>query len=297
MTERHQEIEELAAEIDRLATEKPYAASLLQAFGPLFLGQQRWLSHSKGTLGVFPVDPLKYQEGVPLMQQCRLLLPEDPWQEAGASVAEAIGHGFPRFSGDMLRLAQRIKAGQYDCFTLCDAADDNDRLAGEAAQLGIEPVALQLFRRYLTRWMLAKTAQGMTAELASLPWNKGYCPICGSLPHLAIIREHGQRWLQCSTCNHEWRFPRLTCPYCDHEDPQETNTLFIEGNKEEFAFTCVKCSRYLITSNQSGNLRQSHADLLALVLVYLDHILQEKGFLPMAPCAFNTFSGQDRSPQ
>lgn len=284
------ETEELAAKIDRLAAEKPHAASLLQAFGPLLLNQDRWLGNRRETTGTFPVDPLKYQGGISLIQQCRLFLPEDPWEDAGGSVADAIGQGFPQFADDMQRLSQQIREKNWDCFTLCDSSHDSDQLAGTAQQLGIDPVSLQLFQRYLIKMMLTKKAQDLSEKLASLSWNKGYCPVCGSFPHLAIIREQGQRWLQCPTCSHQWPFSRLACPHCDYEDPHETNYFFIEGDKENTAFTCDKCLKYLLTSKQSGNLRQSHADLIALSLVHLDLILQEKGFLPMAECEWNTFA-------
>jgi len=289
MTNITTEVEELAAEIDRLATEKPHAASLLQAFGPLVLNQHRWLRNRQETTRTFPVDPLKYQGGVAMIQQCRLFLPEDPWQEAGTSVASAIGQGFPQFTEDMLRLSHQIMVKKVHCFSLCDAAGDSDQLSGAAQSLGVDPVSLHLFQRYLTRLMLAKRAQDMTTDLASLSWKKGYCPICGSFPHLAILREKGQRWLQCATCSHEWLFSRLACPYCDHEDPQTTNSYFVDEGKENTAFTCGKCQKYLLTSNQSGNLRQTHAELIALCLVHLDLILHEKGFLPMAECEWNTF--------
>lgn len=290
MTSITPKIEELAAEIDRLAAKQPQASSLLQAFGPVFLSQQRWLRSKQERTRTFPVDPVQFQQGISLVQQCRLLLPEDSWQEAGLSVADAIGQGFPKFAQDMQQLSVRIREGAYDGYTFCDAAQDNDQLVHAAQQLGIAPVSLQLFQRYLIRMMLARRAQDMAPELAPLSWKKGYCPICGSFPHLAILREKGQRWLQCSTCSHEWLFSRLSCPHCDHEDPQESNYLFVEGNKEDTAFTCGKCQKYLITSNQSGNLRQSHADLIALSLAHLDLILQELGFLPMAECEWNTLA-------
>lgn len=290
MTDRTTEIEGLTAEIDRLTTANPHASSLLQAFGPLILNQHRWLRDRQETARTFSVDPLKYQGGIALSQQNRLFLPEDPWQEAGLSVASAIGQGFPQFTGDMLRLSRQIRDKEVDCFTLCDATDNSDQLTGAAQKLAVEPVALRLFHRYLTRLMLATRARDLKARLAPLSWKKGYCPICGSLPYLAIIREQGQRWLQCSTCSHEWPFSRLTCPHCDHEDPQATDSYFVDGGKEHTAFTCNKCQKYLITSNQSGNLRQNHAELVALCLAHLDLILHEKGFLPMAECEWNTFA-------
>ena len=290
MTDRTNEIEGLTAEIDRLTIAHPHASSLLQAFGPLVLNQHRWLRDRQEKGRIFPVDPLKYQEGISLSQQTRLFLPEDPWQEAGLSVASAIGQGFPQFTGDMLRLSRQIRDEEVDCFALCDATDDSDQIIDEAQTLGIDPVALRLFHRYLTRLMLAKRAQDMPTDFASLSWKKGYCPICGSFPHLAILREKGQRWLQCATCSHEWPFSRLACPYCDHEDPQTTNSYFVDEGKENTAFTCSKCQKYLVTSNQSGNLRQNHAELVALCLAHLDLILQEQGFLPMAECEWNTFA-------
>ena len=142
--------------------------------------------------------------------------------------------------------------------------------------------------------MLAKKAWDMEAVLAPLSWKKGYCPVCGSFPHLAIIREKGQKWLQCSCCSHEWQFPRLACPYCEHEDPENTNYLFVEGKKEDTAFTCSKCSKYLVTSDHSGSLGRTNADLIALSLAHLDLILQEKGFEPMAECEWNTFEQPER---
>jgi FdhE protein len=159
-----------------------------------------------------------------------------------------------------------------------------------AGKNGINPASLQFFLRFLSRFMLSKRAQDMAADLARLSWKKGYCPVCGDYPHLAILREKGQKWLQCSTCSHEWQFSRLSCPNCEHEDPENTNYLFVEGKKDDTAFICNKCGKYLITTNHSGNLYQTNADLLALSLVHLDLILQDKGFLPMAVCEWNVFT-------
>ncbi len=64
--------------------------------------------------------------------------------------------------------------------------------------------------------------------------------------------------------------------------------LFVEGKKEEMAFTCDKCRRYLVTTDQSGNLRRTNADLIAISLAHFDMLVQEKGFRPMAECEWNT---------
>lgn len=286
------EIETLAKEIAQIQAERPHLASLLEAFGPLLLARSRWLLEVGDGVRKFPIDEMQYLGGVPLIRQCELFLPEDPWKSAGLSIAGAIGQGFPQLAEDMAGLSQRIAAGNFDCFSLLDAAvlPDEAQLAARAGDLGIAPASLQFFMRILTRLMLGKREREMAAELAPLSWKKGYCPVCGSFPHLAILREQGQKWLQCPSCSHEWQFPRLTCPFCEHEDPENTNYLFVEGKKEDTAFTCEKCRRYLVTSDYSGNLGRTHADLIALSLAHLDLILQDKGFLPMAECEWNVLA-------
>jgi FdhE protein len=291
MVSSNDDIETLAAEIERMRTEQPHLDSLLKAFGPLILAKTRWFKDGRGYTKIFPVDPVKYAGGIPLSQQCRLFLPDDPWQSAGLAVAEAVSQGFPDSAGDMAGLKKQIEDGSLDCFTLMNspAVSDDAQCTAQAADLAIEPQLFQLFLRFLGRFMLSKRAQDMAAELAPLSWKKGYCPVCGSFPHLAIIRDKGEKWLQCPDCSHEWQFPRLACPYCGQEDPENTNLLFVEGKKEDTAYTCSNCRKYLVTSARSGDLGQIPADLIAISLTPLDLILQEKGFMPMAGCERDTF--------
>ena len=285
------ETETLAEDIKQVLAEQPHAESLLNAFSPLLLEKCRWLAEVRPYKKTFPVDPNKYEGGIPLIQQCLLFLPEDPWKSAALSVARGIGQGFPHLAEDMAGLSERIADGRFNCFSLVDSstASGDDLLNDHAESLGIERASLQLFLRFLTRFLLTKRAQDMAAELAPLSWKKGYCPVCGSFPQLAIIRDKGQKWLQCPDCSHEWQFPRLACPYCDHEDPENTNYMFVEGKKEDTAFTCSKCLRYIITTHRSDTLRQIHPDLTAISLAHLDLIVQAKGFQPMVECEWNTF--------
>jgi FdhE protein len=285
------EIETLKEDMKQVLAERPHVGGLLNAFGPLLLAKGRWLGGIRTYKRTFPVDPIQYLEGKPLIQQCQLILPEDLWGNPGLSIIEAIGQGFPQLAEDMANLAKLVADGKFDCFCLIhsSSASNDDGLTVQAKNLEVADVSLQFLQRFLTRFILAKRAQDMAPELAPLPWKKGYCPVCGSFPQLAIIRDKGLKWLQCSSCSHEWQFPRLTCPYCDHEDPKDTNYLFVEGKKEETAFICKKCRKYLITTNRSETLRQANADIIAISLAHLDIILQGKGFQPMVNCEWNTF--------
>lgn len=283
--------EDLAREIERLRSAQPHLENLLNAFGPLLLEMHRWLSETAVNPKVPPIDPLRFAEGIPLNRQHQLFLAEDPWGSAGWSAVKAIVRGFPHLGEDMGVLLRQITEGNYESFSLlfADTNATDGQLAERAAELGISVISLHLFLRVLNRFMLTKKARDMKTELAAHIWEKGYCPVCGSFPHLAILGDKGQRRLQCADCGHDWPFSRLTCPYCDHEDPQNTNIFYIDGQKEDAAFTCDKCRRYLLTANRSASLGHLNADLIAIGLTHLDIILQEKGYSPMTECEWNSF--------
>jgi FdhE protein len=284
--------EDLAQEIEKLRDAQPHLDNLLSAFGPLLLEKNQWLSDTAADLRTLPIDPLRYAEGIPVNKQYQLFSADDPWGSAGWSVAKAIAQGFPHLRQDMEVLLNRFTEGKYDCISLpfVNGREGEFQLVEKAVELGVSPTSLHLFLRVLHRFMLTKKARDMQKELAGHIWKKGYCPVCGAFPHLAILGDNGQRQLQCVDCGHAWPFARLTCPYCEHEDPQNTNIFFIAGKQEDSAFTCDKCRRYLLTANRSASLSHPHADLIAMGLVHLDLILQEKGYGPMAECEWNTFN-------
>ena len=282
--------EQLAADIDLLQTEKPHLTNLLQALRPILLATEDQLAKMVDSPSPpVAMDAVQYLGGISLIQQGQLFLADDPWQVAGLAITAAIANGFPNLAEDMAELAEQIKDGRCDCHGLITGSDDTVELAVQAENLGLKTFSLQFFEHFLSRLFLIKRARQMAEALAGQSWKKGYCPVCGSFPQLAIIREKGQKWLQCSLCSHEWHFPRLTCPYCEHEDPANTNYIFVEGKKEEMAYLCDKCQKYLITSDQSGHLRETHADLVALGLAHLDLILQGQGCKPMAESGWSVF--------
>lgn len=295
MSHRTSREEELAGEITRLKQERPYLDNLFTSFGPMLLLRQRWGLNKREGKTTIALDPLRYSSGMTVMLQCPDLLHDDRWHDAGLAVAGAIGSGFCELAGDMDFLANRIRGG-LDCYAVYRSVIDlkPEELARKARQTGIQELSLAVFLRCLGRLMLSIKAEEIATGLASLNWTKGYCPVCGSFPHLAVIRDKGQRWLQCPQCSHEWSFPRMTCPYCEHEEPAGSSYLFVEGRKEEMAFTCERCQRYLVTIDKSGNLRWMNADLIAISLAHFDMLVQDKGFRPMAECEWNTFVTADR---
>lgn len=292
MTNETYEVEELSREIARLRNDHPHLETILKALDPLLLEKNQWLADTAVDKAVPSIDPLRYAEGISVCQQHQLFSKNDPWASAGWSAAKAIADGFPHFAAEMEVLVGILGEGRYDCFLLFFDQGEGieEQLVEKAADLGISQVALRLFLQVVNRFMLTKKARDLKGELKGLSWKKGYCPVCGGFPHLAILGDQGQRQLHCADCGSDWSFARLTCPYCEHEDPQNTNIFFIEGQKENSAFTCDKCSRYLLTANRSASVGSSYPDLVAVSLIHLDLILQEKGYKPMTESEWNSFA-------
>lgn len=285
------ELEGIKSYMAKVVEQRPYIGTLLNAFRPILIEKIHLLQLLQGQKKTFPLDAMKFQGGVALGQQFQLFYPDDPWKEIAGSVARAISLGFPALQEDMQLLEEQVATGVVDCYDFFQDSsvdDDNLRLMTSAVQCSVSTAALGLFLRVVEGVILRKRAVDMKETLASLSWDKGYCPVCASMPMLAIIREQGQQWLQCSRCSHEWKFARVTCPSCDHKSPEDTTYLYVEGNSDEKVFVCEECRSYLISVNQAGTLQPQSPEVLAISLTHLDLILQGKGYSQMAVCDWNT---------
>ena len=60
---------------------------------------------------------------------------------------------------------------------------------------GLETVLLQAMRPILTR-----AADAILARVDLTDWTRGYCPVCGGEPDLAVITPAAERLLICSRC-------------------------------------------------------------------------------------------------
>ena len=154
--------------------------------------------------------------------------------------------------------------------------------------LKISPSNASFLMSLVARVLLERRAKEITEALGEFDWEKGYCPICGEFPSIALIEEEGgKRFLHCSSCGQDWRFTRVVCPYCEKEAQQDMDYFYVENKTQESAFVCDKCKKYLVTLYRAGRLFARDMDISAISLIHMDMIMQEKGYEPMAACAWN----------
>ena len=284
----------LEKQIEEMNKTNPHSRNILLAFKAILLERKRLVE--EGTcmsVDVSPVDTVRLQGGVPVCRQTPLLHPDEPWNEIASAVIPAVEIGFPDLAKELQKIEGGIKSeriGPAEYFTPFPELDD-EIARNWAATLGVRPEAMNLVLTSLLRPILEIKARAVTGTLGDITWDKGYCPICGAFPDIAVIKDKiSQRWLHCSRCRHEWRFSRVLCPYCDHEGKEEgTPYFFVEGKEQETAFACDQCKRYVVTLNRVSDLGNPDFDVISMGLTHLDVIMQEKGYTPAAFNEWNDF--------
>ncbi len=110
------------------------------------------------------------------------------------------------------------------------------------------------------------------------PWQKGYCPICGSAPILSIFATAGSRSLICSFCWHEWPTQRVFCPFCENRDGKTLQYFFNDEEKELRVDVCEKCKKYIKTIDTRKTERMIYPPLEQIASLHLDYKAAEMGY-------------------
>ena len=128
----------------------------------------------------------------------------------------------------------------------------------------------------------------LRSEVDPETWMKGYCPICGSLPSLSLLKEEvGKRYLLCSYCNYQWRIDRVICPFCNNKEQESLQYFCGEGEEACRINLCDKCHQYIKTINLR-TIGESDPLLEDLATLHLDILASQKGYQRPVPNPWTT---------
>ncbi|KIE17912.1 hypothetical protein DS62_09250 [Smithella sp. SC_K08D17] len=280
--------------IDRALQQNPQNREIIKAFEPIIIMQRQLAAQSSSqSLDCSLIDKEKLRAGVPVSRQINLFLPEDSLKEITLAMASAVKEGMPQLTENIDKISgliQENKITPADYFKAL--TDDKNKAADDwIKDLKTSPSNASFLMSLVIRVVLERRAKEITAVLGAFDWEKGYCPICGEFPSIALIEEEGgKRFLHCSSCGQDWRFTRVSCPYCEKEELQGMDYFYVENKTQESAFICDKCKKYLITLYRAGKVFARDMDISAISLIHMDMIMQGKGYEPMAICAWNVLS-------
>ncbi len=292
MRDTAQNIERLEKIIEETSRTHPHSRDVIRAFSPFLIEKVSLMDTLDiGNDRPVTIDEARFKSGVPLIRQNGFSPAGDACEMIALTVLTPLATGFPRISTDLEKLRASIAEGKIRFTDLFVSPDtEADRLIDTwAVHEDVSPHALGLAASMTARVLLEKRARNWAPLIRDLSWDKGYCPICGSAPMIAKIRDKvGTRHLYCSQCGHDWVFSRVICPSCGCSKQKSMTYFFVDGDSRESAFVCEKCMHYLITVDKVSDLIDFDADVSALSLVHLDVIMQGKGYLPMASCTWNS---------
>ena len=270
----------------KIEEEHTHLKDILKAFGGILVEQARWkavLPEWECGEGERP-DPVRFGQGVSVARREALMRLGTLWPTAVERIFPFLVEGFPKIGDGFARLGASIRDGGFPPDLFLDAALNG---YGEAAlelarKVDLDPGLIEFALAQAARPALEKRSLAYGALIKDLAWNKGHCPVCGSMPGLSLLREkEGQRWLRCGFCAAEWRFIRMSCPCCEGQEPDDRELLFVEGREHEKVEVCHKCKKYIIGIDVRALSGEFIPEVAALGLLHLDILAQQKGFAPM----------------
>ncbi|WDP88423.1 MAG: formate dehydrogenase accessory protein FdhE [Desulfobacter sp.] len=190
----------------------------------------------------------------------------------------------PKLSGAGENMGRALAAEKLDLPRMFTDLLDGMDMKQTAEALDIPAEALALFGFSAMAPSIQACALQLAPYLEQMPERsstaRGYCPVCGSAPNLALFDETGARHVSCSLCSHIWPVPRMGCLFCDSQNREDQQYFFTGDEAEYRVYCCNNCRRYIkaVDVRQMG--RRLYPKLEQIATIHLDMKAGEEGYRP-----------------
>jgi FdhE protein len=189
----------------------------------------------------------------------------------------------PHMAEQLKKIKEAIDDKRIGLKKLVRGGLKEQRMEEIVEELGLDKKVFLFLIRSSTRPSIEAGVEQLRSELDPETWLKGYCPLCGSLPSLSLLKEEvGKRYLLCSFCGYQWRIDRIFCPFCKNKDQESLHYFYGEGEETHRIDLCDKCHQYIKTID-TRNLQESDPVLEDLATLHLDILASQKGYKKPAP--------------
>ncbi|WP_272699924.1 formate dehydrogenase accessory protein FdhE [Desulfovibrio sp. Fe33] len=293
----------VATTLDAIKKRVPAYTELAETFGPLFVEKARLRDEFAAAGPVAPaIDTARANQGVPVLVDTDF----SPWAESLKKSAAAL----------LPLLFDVFKPDEKAWRNLEAFLDDSDKIAGLAqariegnwkhfentsVQLGITPYTTLLYiSETVFSPVLCALTDALGEPLSKLPWDEGYCPVCGSAPSISqlspkevteldqLVGGGGKKFLHCSLCGHDWRYKRNACPSCGNDENESREIFFMDDVKFERIEACHKCGKYCLNIDMRECDPQPDLDAVQIGLIHLDIFAREHDLSPISSTLWNS---------
>jgi formate dehydrogenase maturation protein FdhE len=216
-------------------------------------------------------------EGVPQLTFDQLGIEPEPFARLVAQISAVLLHHNPAWeverheqpAEELVALARRVFEA-WDTLT----SPKLDAECQPGAQAGQDHLPM-LAAGFALAPYLQRAAEVILPRLGLSLWAKGFCPVCGGQPNLALFEQsRGARQLFCSRCEGSWNYQRVGCPFCGSEGKQ---TYYPSQDGVYRLYVCPDCHRYLKTVDLREIHRPVYPLVERLVLAGMDLAAQQIG--------------------
>jgi len=194
----------------------------------------------------------------------------------------------PHMAEQVRKIEQAIENRRIDLRKLLKKGVKEKKIEEVAAESGLDKKVFSFLLLGSTKPSIEAAREQLGNHINPETWLKGYCPVCGSLPFLSLLREEvGKRYLLCSYCGFQWRIERLICPFCNSKEQQSLQYLYAKGEEAYRIDLCEKCHQYIKTIDLR-NLEESDPSLEDLATLHLDLLAAQKGYKRPIPNPWTT---------
>ncbi len=271
--------------IEKIKKKRPGYGEILEFYRKVRQAQDE----AKASVTIDPIQlkkewkKLLVREGFPLIQKEDFPIDLKASLRLFQSLCQ-IGVEANLYMAEQVRKIQKAMENQkLDLQKLFEKRTTEKKVETVANDLGLDKKVFSFLIQSSTYPSIQTAVKQLGSELDSETWRKGYCPICGSLPLLSLLKEDvGKRHLLCSYCGYLWRADRLFCPFCNNKDHETLHYLFSEEEEAYRVDLCDKCHQYIKTVDYR-NLAESDPVLEDLSTLHLDVLASQKGYKRPVP--------------
>ena len=228
------------------------------------------------------------KEGFPLLEKKDFPLDTESSLSLFQSLCRIGREANPAMAEQVKKIQENIENKKLDVKKLFKEGFEDQKIGEIVNQFELDKRIFVFLIHNSVRPSIEATVKQLPQEINTDTWEKSSCPICGSLPHLSLLREEvGKRYLLCSYCGYPWRTDRLSCPFCKNKEQESLHYFYGEGEEIYRIDLCDLCHQYIktIDTRTIGDEDMSLEDLATL---HLDLLASEKGYKRPVPNPWTT---------
>jgi FdhE protein len=274
---------------NRVATiikERPSHKKILGFFKDVLTEQYKIKSKIKTTLVEINEQDVnvKINEGFPLVDKKELTIDIASATKLFRRLCKVLSRNTKALKdSERIRQAMRKKEINFEELFKQAIVDNEEYIVNLSKKLKLKNGLLSFLARSSIKPIFEAYANEFKGYVDQDHWWRGYCPICGSEPSLAKLRNEGgaegARFLVCSICSYEWRFTRLKCPFCENDDHEKLRYFYAEKEGRAYRVdVCEKCKRYIKTIDTKELGEEVIPPIEDIGTLHLDIVAQKEGY-------------------